>query len=90
MNFCVRMFTEQVSQDKMKKDKSLRFYRPKFSYIFCDMDGKNFGSFFIFFFLNLSLFYIYPCFPCLEIRHTLEQSKSDYGNDSSGFERGSI
>ncbi|KAF3335030.1 phosphatase YxeH [Carex littledalei] len=35
---------EQVSQDKMKKAKSLRFYRPKFSYIFCDMDGTLLNS----------------------------------------------
>lgn len=49
-SFCLRMFTEQVSKDEIKKAKNLRFYRPKFSYIFCDMDGKNFGSSFIFLF----------------------------------------
>ncbi|KAJ4821259.1 Endoribonuclease YbeY [Rhynchospora pubera] len=35
---------EQVSKDEVKKTKCLRFYRPKFSYIFCDMDGTLLNS----------------------------------------------
>lgn len=32
--------TEQKLKDR-KKEGSLRFYKPKFSYIFCDMDGES-------------------------------------------------
>ncbi|RYR54962.1 hypothetical protein Ahy_A06g030214 isoform B [Arachis hypogaea] len=35
--------TDQLSKDR-KKDGSLRFYKPKFSYIFCDMDGTLLNS----------------------------------------------
>ncbi|XP_057720264.1 endoribonuclease YBEY, chloroplastic [Arachis stenosperma] len=34
---------DQLSKDR-KKDGSLRFYKPKFSYIFCDMDGTLLNS----------------------------------------------
>lgn len=30
----------ELSKDR-KKEGSLRFYKPKFSYIFCDMDGEG-------------------------------------------------
>ncbi|XP_020217266.1 endoribonuclease YBEY, chloroplastic-like isoform X2 [Cajanus cajan] len=34
----------QDSSDDRKKEGSLRFYKPKFSYIFCDMDGTLLNS----------------------------------------------
>lgn len=34
----------QTSSDDRKKEGSLRFYKPKFSYIFCDMDGTLLNS----------------------------------------------
>ncbi|CAJ1972320.1 unnamed protein product [Sphenostylis stenocarpa] len=34
----------QNSSDDRKKEGSLRFYKPKFSYIFCDMDGTLLNS----------------------------------------------
>jgi hypothetical protein len=36
------MFTGQVTNG-LKKAGSLRFYKPKFKYIFCDMDGISFA-----------------------------------------------
>jgi hypothetical protein len=81
-SFCLRMLTEQVSEEEIKKVKCLRFYRPKFSYIFCDMDGKNFNLLLKFVSSTLVLFYIHLFFPCLGIRHTFEQQKSDYQNNS--------
>jgi hypothetical protein len=37
------MFTGQVTSG-LKRAGSLRFYRPKFKYIFCDMDGTLLNS----------------------------------------------
>ncbi|KAI9106530.1 hypothetical protein K1719_022058 [Acacia pycnantha] len=36
--------SHQNSSDDRKKEGSLRFYKPKFSYIFCDMDGTLLNS----------------------------------------------
>ncbi|CAL5206514.1 unnamed protein product [Lathyrus oleraceus] len=36
--------SHQSSSDDRKKDGSLRFYKPKFSHIFCDMDGTLLNS----------------------------------------------
>ncbi|XP_027331314.1 endoribonuclease YBEY, chloroplastic [Abrus precatorius] len=36
--------SHQDSSDDRKKEGSLRFYKPKFSYIFCDMDGTLLNS----------------------------------------------
>ncbi|KEH39716.1 endoribonuclease YBEY, chloroplastic isoform X2 [Medicago truncatula] len=36
--------SQQNSSDDRKKEGSLRFYKPKFSYIFCDMDGTLLNS----------------------------------------------
>ncbi|XP_054798247.1 endoribonuclease YBEY, chloroplastic isoform X2 [Prosopis cineraria] len=36
--------SHQHSSDDRKKEGSLRFYKPKFSYIFCDMDGTLLNS----------------------------------------------
>lgn len=35
-----RILTSELLKDR-KKEGSLRFYKPKFSYIFCDMDGET-------------------------------------------------
>nr|DAD44571.1 TPA_asm: hypothetical protein HUJ06_002801 [Nelumbo nucifera] len=39
----LRIFTGKRLEDR-KREGSLRFYRPKFSYIFCDMDGTLLNS----------------------------------------------
>ncbi|XWS70294.1 hypothetical protein CRYUN_Cryun03dG0035600 [Craigia yunnanensis] len=42
-NFCMENSNDNISKDR-KKEGSLRFYKPKFKYIFCDMDGTLLNS----------------------------------------------
>lgn len=51
----------ELSKDR-KKEGSLRFYKPKFSYIFCDMDGESkLTIVYIFVFSSSQLFSFLMC-----------------------------
>ena len=78
---------DELSKDR-KKEGSLRFYKPKFRYIFCDMDGKiavkHTLQILLGFFIQILID------SCIIQRNIAEQQKSNFFYNCQCFERGVI